>query len=172
MARHQDHSPRRYRWSCDATVLRLGRELRALGFPVDSPDGTGDGSRTILLTRGARRVADRKLAGMPAMVLLKRDKLPGQLTALERLFRIGRAARPWSLCVRCGGALSSHAPATYQGRLPDYVVTQSGRIAECLRCGHLFWRATHTRSQEQRWRSLLPGIQSPGGGEPPPENPA
>lgn len=141
------------RWLCDPTVLRLGRELRALGLAASAcaPERVPRDPHAVLLTRSRRLLADTDLRALPATLLLRTDSLVGQLSTLQSLFGITRIARPWTLCVRCGGALRRYPPRHFRDEAWPYVVATVKWIAQCQSCRHLFWRATHTARQESLW---------------------
>jgi uncharacterized protein with PIN domain len=148
-----DSLPLPRRWLCDPTVLRLGRELRALGFPVEAcPSSRIPRVReAVLLTRSRRVLADRDLHALPPTLFLRSGEVASQLISIECLFGITRVARPWALCVRCGGSLNRHPPHRFREEAPAHVVATTKWIAQCSKCGHLFWRATHTARQEAFW---------------------
>ncbi|MBU1700838.1 MAG: Mut7-C RNAse domain-containing protein [Candidatus Eisenbacteria bacterium] len=144
-------------WVCDETVVRLGRELRALGCETSIFSGgrLPKEPPPILLTRSHRLLADRDLSFLPPTILLKSDRVGDQLRDLDRIAKINRILRPWTLCIRCGGPLNRHSPEKFRGAVPDYVVASTRWIGRCERCGHLFWRATQTSKQEAFWREIF-----------------
>jgi len=138
------------RFTAEATLGRLARRLRMLGFDTCYASGLSapqfaalaDSGR-ILLTR-TRRVTER----LPAecFVFIADDDPFRQMVRVRRQLGIQRhQARPFSRCVRCNRPVQPIDRDAVYARVPDYVWETHTRFSTCPQCGRIYWQGSHRR---------------------------
>jgi uncharacterized protein with PIN domain len=158
-----------YCFAVDASLGRLARHLRLLGFDTVYQAG-GDAARFF------------NHAGQDRIALFRIRRLRGRLPQREWLFvhpndpeaqvrtvlqtlNIGSGElRPFSRCVQCNRAVVALERAGLRGRVPDYVWQTQARFTGCPQCGRIFWPGTHTwryQNKIKNWfkRSITTGYE-------------
>jgi uncharacterized protein with PIN domain len=155
----------------DAMLGRTARELRLLGYDVLF-DPTWDDARLLRTARGEGRV------------LLTRDRaLWERARGLARLFvepeaprrqaawiaaRLGfdpvrDGARPFSRCLRCGGALARVSREAAAPFLPDHVLHAHDHFLLCGGCGRAYWEGGHRPGLGRRLAEILAEMRAEAG---------
>jgi uncharacterized protein with PIN domain len=137
------------RFAADATVGRLAKWLRLLGYDTTFHRGRADSAflltagreRRVVLTR-VRELAARQYQGR--LLVIRSDKpdeqVAGVLAALELAVDPERFFR---LCLRCNEPLTAIARSEVEGRVPVYVFENQTAFRICSGCGRIYWPGTH-----------------------------
>lgn len=142
-------------FALDASLGRLTRHLRLMGFDADYQAG-GDaaaffrnvGGDRIALTR-IRRLCGR--LSQKNWYFIPEDDPDAQVGFVIQACRIGTAdLRPFSRCIQCNRRVETLEKETLRGRVPEYVWRTQTRFSGCPRCGKVFWPGSHTRRYHKK----------------------
>ena len=143
------------RFLTDAHLGALAKRLRLLGFDTRHAGDLGDAEiaslsaaeRRVLLTRD-RELLKRRQISHGCYI---RQSEPGlQLAYVIQRLDLRRAARPFSRCIECNGALEESSPAAVAHRVPGDVARRFDRFWICVHCRRVYWRGSHYRSLSRR----------------------
>ena len=142
-------SGRDYGFAVDASLGRLARHLRLLGF--DTLYQTGGDAAHFFNRAGRDRIAlfriRRLQGGLPqrAWLFVRPNDPEAQVKTVLQTLKIGPGdLRPFSRCIQCNRAVVALEKAGLGGSVPDYVWQTQTRFTGCPQCGRVFWPGTHT----------------------------
>jgi uncharacterized protein len=145
------------RWLVDEMLGRLARYLRFLGYDTEYVRGTPDSEIVRRAGAEGRQVLtrDRLLATRcPGAILLTRTDITGQFTELGKAVPGLRRVVRFDRCSLCNGPLRPVEKIPHSGRpsrgIPPEVRSGQVPLYSCIRCGHLYWDGSHTRSVRTR----------------------
>lgn len=141
------------RFVLDANLGALARYLRLCGFDTCYSNDIDDGEiaalaateERVLLTRD-RDVLKRRIVTHGYFV--RADDPRDQLGEVVRRFGLGGAARPFTRCSRCNGALEDIDKAAVVHRLKPLTRQYYNTFRRCTGCDRIYWRGTHVRGIE------------------------
>ena len=143
------------RFLTDAHLGALAKRLRLLGFDTRHAGDLTDAEivslsvaeRRLLLTRD-RELLKRKQVSHGCYI---RQTDPGlQLDYVIQRLDLRRAARPFSRCIECNGALEESTATAVADRIPGDVARRFDRFWICADCRRVYWRGSHYRSLSRR----------------------
>lgn len=132
----------------DNHLGKLVRLLRLLGFDT-SYDYTLDDETLAERSHDENRVLltrDRGLLKRSVVVwgyCLRSTDPQEQLPAVLRRYRLHDRIRPWTLCLRCNGALHPVEKAAVLERLEPKTKLYYEDFQQCDRCGQVYWQGSH-----------------------------
>lgn len=143
----------RIRFALDANLGTLARYLRLCGFDTHYRNDIDDGDLAalaatddrVLLTRD-RDVLKRRIVTHGYFV--RADDPRDQLAEVVRRFDLRRAARPFTRCSRCNGALEDVDKAAIAHRLKPLTKRYYDTFRRCTGCDRIYWRGTHVQGIE------------------------
>lgn len=153
------------RFIADAHMGGLAKLLRMAGFDTLYDNGFDDDEIAAIASREGRIVLSRDRD------LLKRREIthgcyvralnPRQqmLEVFQRL-DLARAARPFTLCMRCNAPLRSVEKHMVLDRLPPSVREHKQQFSICDVCQRVFWEGSHW----EKMRDLLESAEIPAAG--------
>ncbi|MFO8033671.1 MAG: Mut7-C RNAse domain-containing protein [Candidatus Bipolaricaulota bacterium] len=139
---------RRTSFVADEHLGKLARLLRLLGFDTAYARGIDDAEIARRAAREGRIVLTRDRG------LLKRGSVDHgywvrssdplqQAREVVRRFDLAGEARPFTLCLTCGGKLQPVDKESVLPRIPPRVRAWRDEFLLCRQCDKLFWRGTH-----------------------------
>ena len=148
------------RFLTDAHLGALAKRLRLLGFDTRHASAMDDGEiaaisaseRRILLTRD-RELLKRKQISHGCYIRQSDPKL--QLAYVIQRLDLRRAARPFTRCAECNGALEESTPAVVAERVPGDVARRFQRFWTCEGCERVYWQGSHYQSLLRRVSDAL-----------------
>ncbi len=132
----------------DVMLGRLAKHLRLLGIDV-LYDNHYDDNELIRLSLQQDRVIltrDTALAKRPLAanhLLITADEVDKQLEQVLNSFP-AEPAPPLSRCSRCNTTLTTLSRDTARDMVPRYVYEHYDSFWQCLSCGRVYWKGTHT----------------------------
>jgi hypothetical protein len=139
------------RFLVDGMLGRLAKWLRLLGYDAEF-DRLSDDRQLARRARAEGRVlltCDRELAGRRGLgaVLVAGQELGAQMSELQAALQLPSEAcwpaRRLPRCCTCNGRLHAQTPSNVVDRVPPYVQRTQQVFFRCLRCGRIYWDATH-----------------------------
>lgn len=136
------------RFATDATLGKLGRELRAAGFDTRCQHEhrredffeTID-ARRVILTR--TKAVERRFEGRRLVFIRDNDPLQ-QLIQVVRALNVKPAhLKPFSRCLVCNQATVPIGRDAVKGRVPDYVWQRHRTFHACRQCRRIYWAGSH-----------------------------
>lgn len=152
------------RFIADSHLGALARLLRMAGFDTLYDNHYHDSDIEAIATREGRVVLtrDRELLKRRAIghgCYVRALEPAAQLHEVARRFGLARAARPFSLCLRCNAPLRPVDRHAVRSRVPEMAWSRHDRFHTCDVCRRVFWAGTHW----QRMRKLLQqALHDPG----------
>ncbi len=144
-----DETEAEVRFAADATVGRLAKWLRILGYDTALYGERADG--VFLLSAGREgRVALTRVRALAArqyqgrLLVVRADKLEDQL--MEVFDAFGLKADPdrfFRLCLRCNEPLEAMRHEDAEGLVPVYVFENQRNFRRCPACRSVYWPGTH-----------------------------
>jgi uncharacterized protein with PIN domain len=146
---------RGYRFAVDASLGRLARHLRLMGFDAAYQ---GSGEAVLFFNRTDRdRIAlirIKRLQGrLPQRVWLfihPNDPEAQVRSVLEALNIHPEDLCPFSRCILCNRPVVPLAKDGLRGRVPEYVWQTQSHFSGCPQCGRVFWPGSHTQRYRQK----------------------
>jgi uncharacterized protein with PIN domain len=136
------------RFATDATLGKLGRQLRAAGFDTRCQHEHRHGdffesidSRRVILTR--TKAVERRCKGR--LLIFIRDNAPQhQMIQVVRELNIEPDhLRPFSRCLACNTATEPVGRDAVKGLVPDYVWQRHSSFHVCDQCRRVYWAGSH-----------------------------
>lgn len=132
----------------DAHLGALARFLRMLGFDTLYDNAYSDAAirriaeaeGRVVLTRDRELLKCREIARGRFVRALKPE---AQLVEVAAHFGLARAARPFSLCLRCNLPLEAVEKEAVRDAVPERVLAVQERFTRCPGCGGIFWPGSH-----------------------------
>jgi uncharacterized protein with PIN domain len=154
---------REIRFSADAHLGRLARELRMLGFDTFWVNDIGDAALA------AQAVAERRiLLTSDRQLLLRRDlthacyvppgRTSAQLAYLVKRLQLCGKIRPFRLCLRCNTEVAPLPAAVARTRVPAAVERNADAFWHCPHCHKVYWRGSHWEAMRRRIRAVCPEV--------------
>ncbi|MCB9459154.1 MAG: Mut7-C ubiquitin/RNAse domain-containing protein [Anaerolineaceae bacterium] len=147
------------RFILDTHLGRLASYLRMLGYDTlyrnDYPDDelaqVSHDEKRILLTRDLG-VLKRAIVEYGYYV---RTTQPRQrLSEIHARYDLATFAKPYTRCMSCNGLLRDVAKSDIIAQLPEQVAASYDVFRQCLDCGKLYWKGSHT----SRMQALLDDV--------------
>jgi uncharacterized protein len=136
----------------DVHLGALARRLRLLGVDTAYEKDVDDDQ---LVERAGRE--DRVLLSRDRGLLMRRSLRraafvrgqhpDAQLADVIERFR--PPLQPWSLCLACGGTLSSVPKAQVADQLQPGTLRTQQQFSRCRSCGHVYWHGAHDAMLQQ-----------------------
>ena len=148
------------RFVADAHLGGLARFLRMLGFDTLFEQGFADAQirrlahddNRIVLTRDRELL---KCADVARGCYVRALKPEPQLAEVASRYRLGGAARPFTLCLHCNLPLAAAEKAAVAERVPGQVLLIQERFTRCNGCERVYWPGSHyERMREALGRAL------------------
>jgi len=137
------------RFAADATVGRLAKWLRLLGYDTTFQRGRADNAFLLSAGREGRvvltRVTELAARQYQGRLLVVRSDKPEEQIA-EVLAGLNLTVNPESffrLCLRCNEPLTAIAKSEVEGRVPFYVFENQTAFRTCPGCRRIYWPGTH-----------------------------
>ena len=132
----------------DGHLGKLARILRLLGFDTiwerNPPDEVlaeiSSREDRVLLTRDIGCLK-RGIVRRGAWVRATEHVLQGR--EIVKRYQLEKAARPFTRCLSCNGALAASSAAEASTAVPARVLERHQQFLRCLACGHFYWAGTH-----------------------------
>ncbi len=144
----------------DATVGKLARWLRLLGYDVLEVTGSQDEVAYVARSQGRVLISrNHRLAHRPGLrvILVEPTDLARQVAlVIRKVGRLPPGTPP--RCMRCNEALVQLNPEQAQHRLPSYLLRTQTRFRLCPKCGRIYWRGTHWQAIEDRVARILASL--------------
>ncbi len=139
---------RRVAFLADEHLGKLARTLRLLGFDTVYARGLDDAEIVRRASREGRIVLTRdrgllKRGSVDHGYWVRSDQPTEQAREVVRRFDLGGKARPFTMCLACGGRLQPVDKESVLPRIPPRVRAWRDEFLLCQGCGKLFWRGTH-----------------------------
>lgn len=158
---------RRTAFLTDEHLGKLSRILRLLGFDTTYAKGADDqqiaeraaSEERILLTRD-RGLLKRGIVDHGYWV--RSDDPLEQAREVVRRFDLADKARPFSLCLSCGGELQPVDKESVLPRIPPRVRAWRDEFLLCRQCNKLYWRGTHHARLTSTVERILRGLYDGG----------
>lgn len=150
------------RFLTDAHLGALAKRLRLLGFNTRHASAMDDAEiatisaseRRVLLTRD-RELLKRKQISHGCYIRQSDPTL--QLAYLIQRLDLRRAARPFTRCSECNGALEESSPEAVADRVPGDVARRFRRFWTCAGCDRVYWQGSHYQTLLKRVSGALDG---------------
>lgn len=154
---------REIRFSADAHLGRLARELRMLGFDTRWANDIGDAAlvaqataeRRILLTCDRQLLSRR---GLTHACHVPVGTTREQLAYLVRRLQLCSKIRPFRLCLMCNVQVARLSAAEARTRVPPAVARLADAFWHCPHCAKVYWRGSHWEAMRERIRALCPNV--------------
>jgi uncharacterized protein with PIN domain len=133
------------KFAADRMLARLARWLRLLGADVLFDPSLG-GDKLLARARAERRVTltrDKRLRTAPDAFYLEDNLFRDQLRAVLARFPFDPRRGAFTRCSHCNEPLAEAGRDTVVRRVPPFVYASQEHFARCLRCGRVYWGATH-----------------------------
>ncbi len=151
------------RFLADATVMRLGKWLRILGYDTVSCGGDSEQDLFRRAAQEGRTVLSRKRKWRsgaerhPGLVILSRERAGDQLhELLERFVILPDPRRFLTRCVRCNTLLEAVPKDRVAESLPVHIRESVGQFHRCPGCGKVYWPGSHPGRMRQFLRRRSP----------------
>jgi uncharacterized protein with PIN domain len=149
------------RFIADAMLGKLAKWLRILGCDVAyDPDisdreiaDRGRREGRIILTRDTLLIRRREVRGNHFLV--HGDSYRDQLRQVVTHFAIDPEGDLFTRCVRCNESLTEVDKDQVAGKVPSYVYGTQESFGGCVRCGRIYWKATHWKEMERHRKEML-----------------
>jgi uncharacterized protein with PIN domain len=135
-------------FAAEATLGKLAKWLRILGFDTDYQAGTATQrfvdaaeKERILLTR-TRQVRDQN-TGRQLVFITANDPFGQVKQVIQALGLVPADTRPFSRCTRCNISTRQVDRDSVQGSVPDYVWETHTEFKSCSGCGRIYWEGSH-----------------------------
>jgi uncharacterized protein len=149
-------SKKGHRFAVDASLGRLAKHLRLMGFDATYQD-VADAMTFFRRSEPGRFALTRirHLCGrlpQSQWLYIRANDPEAQLVAVLTTFEIEFGdLRPFSRCIRCNLAVEPLEKETARGRVPEYVWLTQSSFSGCPACGRVYWSGSHT----QRYREKM-----------------
>jgi uncharacterized protein len=139
------------RFVCDATLGKLARYLRMLGFDAACMDRPPQGDRMdsredppYFLTRGTRAWQGDRI------IRIRADKVRDQLIELGNMLPLSpRGDLIMSRCILCNTVLEETDRQEIEQSVPEYVFHRHTRFTRCPCCKRVYWSGTHAKGMNR-----------------------
>ncbi len=141
-------------FACDCMCGKLAKRLRMLGFDAfyetyildaDLVDVCEEENR-ILLTKDT----GIKKRQTTAFIYIVNGKNPDEeIVEIIDVFDLKNKARPYSICINCGGALEHTSKNEIKHSVPEYVYQTQNNFVKCSCCEKVYWPATHKNKMDK-----------------------
>ncbi|WP_136806024.1 Mut7-C RNAse domain-containing protein [Desulfosediminicola flagellatus] len=145
----------------DINVLKLGRDLRMIGF--DATDITGTNLQTIAqqATEEQRIVLTRnrellKINAINYGQLLRSEDHQTQLVEVLERYRLFTQIKPFSRCLNCNGTLVNVDKNDILHLLEPLTKKYYSTFKQCGHCNNVYWRGSHHKKMMQLIDSIQP----------------
>ena len=160
LLRVRGHTLRTIRFVADAHLGGLARLLRLLGFDTlydnhfadDEIERLAGAQQRIVLTRDRQLLKRRSITHGCAVRALHSEQ---QLREVVDRLDLARAARPFTRCLSCNGALRPLDKERAAATVPAGVLDRYPRFSICDGCARVFWEGSHWRRMRDRVDALL-----------------
>jgi uncharacterized protein with PIN domain len=150
-------SNKSYRFAVDASLGRLAKHLRLMGFDAAHQDVAD--AMTFFRRSGPHRIAltrIRRLCGrLPAhkWLYIGLNDPDDQVVAVLTAFKIeSEDLRPFSRCIGCNRAVEPLDRDAVRGRVPAYVWQTQFHFSGCPDCHRVYWPGSHTLRYHEKLR--------------------
>jgi uncharacterized protein with PIN domain len=148
-------SKKRFCFAVDASLGRLAKHLRLMGFDAayqEEADAMAYfrrvGQGRIALTR-IRHLCGR--LPQEKWLYFRANDPENQVVAVLTAFEIdAEDLRPFSRCIRCNLAVERLERAVVQGRVPEHVWRTQPGFYGCPGCGRVYWPGSHTQRYHEK----------------------
>lgn len=126
-------------------LARLARWLRLLGADVIL-DPAVDGAAMLRRARAEGRIfltRDKRLRTAPGTIFIESNSFRDQIRQVLACHPFDPRRGAFTRCSRCNAPLSEVGRDTVMLRVPPFVYASHEKLAECPRCGRIYWDATH-----------------------------
>lgn len=149
------------RFLADSMLGKLAKWLRILGCDVAFDPMISDreiaerGRREgrVILTRDTLLIRRREVRDNHFFV--RGDSYRDQLRQVVAHFAIDPEGSLFTRCIRCNEPLEDAPKPLLAGKVPPYVYGTQESFGSCLRCGRIFWKATHRAQMERHRKEML-----------------
>jgi uncharacterized protein with PIN domain len=136
------------RFATDATLGKLGRQLRAAGFDTLCQHqsrcgdffGTIDPQRIILTRTTAVRL---NFQYHPLVFIRDNDPLQQMMQVVRSLDVKRNDLKPFSRCLACNTDIIPVDRDVIRGQVPDYVWQRHRAFHQCHLCRRIYWAGSH-----------------------------
>ena len=136
------------RFATDATLGKLGRQLRAAGFDTrcQHENHRADffetmDSRRVILTR--TKVIERRFQGRLLVFIRDNDPLQQMVQVVHELNIEPDQLRPFSRCLVCNTPTTPVDRDAVIERVPEYVWQRQSNFHHCDQCRRVYWAGSH-----------------------------
>ena len=144
----------------DAMLGRLAKWLRILGYDT----AYAPTSRTDSLVKqawGEKRAVLTRNHHLPRMkgvriLVIESDHWREQLGEVIRGFRLRTGGGRFRRCIVCNQRLLPLKKERAEGKVPDFVFSQSPSFLRCPECDRIYWQGSHLSGMEQIITQLCP----------------
>jgi uncharacterized protein len=134
----------------DVMLGRLAKRMRLLGFDVDYERTLDDNEiihralehNRLILTRDTA-LTMRPLASNH--VFIRSDEVGKQIQQVLESFPLDESPLPLTRCSECNKLLSPIPRIRVKDIVPAYVYDRHPDFLNCLKCGRIYWKGTHTK---------------------------
>ena len=148
------------RFATDATLGKLGRNLRAAGFDTlcQHPRRGGDFFNTIdcqriILTR--TMAVRQHFQHRPLLFIRYNDPLQQMMQVVRELGVKRSDLRPFSRCIACNTDIVPIDREEVRGRVPDYVWQRHRAFHRCDSCRRIYWAGSHHLRMGNRLEAIF-----------------
>jgi uncharacterized protein len=143
--------PENHRFIADATLARLAKWLRLLGYDTTLYHAEAgrpmlriaDSEKRIVLTRRGDML-ERQFSGTLYLVEGKDSKV--QLSEVLRKFSLAiNQDKMFTICLRCNEKLIAVPKEEVHDQVPPFVFENYSAYPKCPSCGRIYWPGTHQR---------------------------
>lgn len=148
-------------WPTRISAALRARFLRMLGFDTLHDPRWSDAEIRRLAHDDDRIVLTRdrdllKCRDISRGAYVRAIKPEAQLQEVAQRYRLGKSARPFTLCLSCNVPLQSIAKAEVADRIPPKVREHQQLFTHCSACGRVFWPGTHYERMKEALVAALP----------------
>ncbi|NLG48727.1 MAG: hypothetical protein GX552_01290 [Chloroflexi bacterium] len=142
------------RFLADATLGKLARWLRILGYDTRLGDASLNAAQLVRLARAEQRIlltrdsAVARRRGVRA-VLIRSGQLEQQMAQLQDELGVSAVA-PFTRCPVCNVELEAIPKDRAWGQVPPYVFCTQDEFRVCPNCDRFYWRGTHRQLMGER----------------------
>jgi uncharacterized protein with PIN domain len=136
------------RFATDASLGKLGRQLRAAGFDTlcQHEHRHGDffeiiDSRRVILTR--TKTVARRFQGRFLIFIRDNDPQQQMIQVVRELNVEQGRLKPFSRCLACNRLTEPVVREAVKGRVPDYVWQRHATFHACHQCRRIYWAGSH-----------------------------